>query len=102
MWLSLGDSLPAIVEVKVAARTRRGVMITDRQVREPMLDAGKERQYAPGSLLKRVGRQEEGSQPKSRRKERSLQLRAKVPRQRSNSKKVGSITSNLAALDANQ
>lgn len=45
------------------ARTRRGVMTGDRQAKEPMLDAGEERWYAPGSLLERVERRDGGSHP---------------------------------------
>ena len=45
------------------ARTGRGVMTGDRQVKEPMLDVGGERQYAPGSLLERVERSDGGSHP---------------------------------------
>lgn len=45
------------------ARTGRGVMTGDRQAKEPMLEVGEERQYAPGSLLERVERQDGGSRP---------------------------------------
>lgn len=45
------------------ARTGRGVMTGIRQAKEPMLDVGEERQYAPGSLLERVERQDGGSFP---------------------------------------
>ncbi len=45
------------------ARTGRGVMTGNRQAKEPMLDVGQERQYAPGSLLEQVERQDEGSHP---------------------------------------
>lgn len=45
------------------ARTGRGVMTGDRQAKEPMLDVGEDRQFAPGSLLERVERQDGGSHP---------------------------------------
>lgn len=44
-------------------RTGRGVMTGDRQAKEPMLDVRKERQYAPGSLLERVERQDGDPRP---------------------------------------
>lgn len=45
------------------ASTGRGVLTGDRQAKEPMLDVGEERQYAPGSLLERVEKQDGGSHP---------------------------------------
>ena len=45
------------------ARTGRGVTTGNRQAKEPMLNVGQERQYAPGSLLERVKRQDQGSHP---------------------------------------
>ncbi|CAF9922548.1 hypothetical protein IMSHALPRED_005697 [Imshaugia aleurites] len=45
------------------ARTGRGVMTGNRQAKEPMLDVGEERRYAPGSLLERAERQDGGSYP---------------------------------------
>ena len=45
------------------ARTGRGVMTGDRQTKEPMPNVGEERQYAPGSLLERIERQDGGSHP---------------------------------------
>ena len=45
------------------ARTGRAVMTGDRQIEELMPDVGEERQYAPGSLLERIERQDGGSHP---------------------------------------
>ena len=45
------------------ARMGRGVMTGNRHVKEPMLNVEEEPQYAPGSLLERVTKQDGGSRP---------------------------------------